>query len=493
MSSEEVVIADTFAPEEVVATPESIAAEAAGLLELHALVDYALLPAAFNPATDKAEPIGDIPAAVVAAAAAATPKAKGAAAAPAPGAGVDPLATSPVPVQFPTRRHKATEEDLTRFLRARKGDPTAASLAFLHMLHFRELFNVDTFLDRPFMDYPLYRTYLPHSYHKHDRAGRPIYIERTGMIDLPKLLTIMDGDDIVRRHIWHMEFISQMCRHATAAQGRPISKGTVIMDLKGLAMNPGNVAMETVNTSLHIDQTYYAERLHQVFIINTPWIFKGIWAIVSMWMDPVTKAKFKILGSNYKDTLLEYVSPECLPVEYGGTCVCGTTAEPGHVSGGGSCVSPACPQTAEEMMAIAGYKNVEITAGNVDTLVFDVPSGGDGTEVHWNWRSGDHDVTFRAVFVPTTPAPAAAAAGAGEGGEVEVHAEVKLNVHKGIFLPPAPGRITMHFSNAHSRFRSKHVYARARVINDPHRLAMLRLLPCSNRGLYMNDVKPKGV
>lgn len=44
-----------------------------------------------------------------------------------------------------------------------------------------------------------------------------------------------------------------------------------------------------------------------MFIINAPFLFTGIWAVVRMWIDDKTKEKIKILGSSYKKELLQYV------------------------------------------------------------------------------------------------------------------------------------------------------------------------------------------
>jgi len=37
-----------------------------------------------------------------------------------------------------------------------------------------------------------------------------------------------------------------------------------------------------------------------MFIINAPFLFTGIWAIIKVWIDEKTKDKIKILGSSYK-------------------------------------------------------------------------------------------------------------------------------------------------------------------------------------------------
>jgi hypothetical protein len=55
-------------------------------------------------------------------------------------------------------------------------------------------------------------------------------------------------------------------------------------------------------------QDNYPEILGNMFIINAPFLFTGIWAIVKVWIDDKTKEKIKILGSSYKKELLQYVS-----------------------------------------------------------------------------------------------------------------------------------------------------------------------------------------
>ena len=66
-------------------------------------------------------------------------------------------------------------------------------------------------------------------------------------------------------------------------------------------------------------------------------IFTPLWAIIRPWLDPVTRDKFRVLGSNYQSELLEVIDAENLPVEYGGTCKCE-----------GGCVWPLKPLTEYE-------------------------------------------------------------------------------------------------------------------------------------------------
>ena len=47
---------------------------------------------------------------------------------------------------------------------------------------------------------------------------------------------------------------------------------------------------------IDVGTNYYPESLWKMFLINAPAIFRGIWKIVSPWIDPITRKKIFILG-----------------------------------------------------------------------------------------------------------------------------------------------------------------------------------------------------
>ena len=63
-------------------------------------------------------------------------------------------------------------------------------------------------------------------------------------------------------------------------------------------------------------------RLGKVAVINAPSTFTVIWNVVKPWLSKETASKVDILGSDYKDVLLDLVDPENLPSSLGGTCIC---------------------------------------------------------------------------------------------------------------------------------------------------------------------------
>ena len=42
-------------------------------------------------------------------------------------------------------------------------------------------------------------------------------------------------------------------------------------------------------------------------IINAPWAFSGIWAVVKVFLDEVTRNKISIKGGDYQKKLLEVI------------------------------------------------------------------------------------------------------------------------------------------------------------------------------------------
>jgi CRAL/TRIO domain len=60
----------------------------------------------------------------------------------------------------------------------------------------------------------------------------------------------------------------------------------------------------------------------QMFIVNAPMLFTGVWAVVKGFLDERTRNKIQIKGSKYQKELLELVEPQNLPDFIGGSCKC---------------------------------------------------------------------------------------------------------------------------------------------------------------------------
>jgi hypothetical protein len=111
-----------------------------------------------------------------------------------------------------------------------------------------------------------------------------------------------------------------MCRlwHYSRRFQKPIDKLVVVFDMTGLNYSLDTRALNIFKRCIAIDERYYPERLKHFFVINAPWFFTAVWAIVRPWIDPVTREKFQILGSDFMSTLSKYVDADQIPSLMGG-------------------------------------------------------------------------------------------------------------------------------------------------------------------------------
>ena len=92
--------------------------------------------------------------------------------------------------------------DYLRFCRARKFVIVDVWTMFQKMLAWRQENNCDTILEEFVMEeVDMVRTIYPSGYHKVDKNGRPIYIERFGQLDITKLFEITTEERMVKFYV----------------------------------------------------------------------------------------------------------------------------------------------------------------------------------------------------------------------------------------------------------------------------------------------------
>ena len=96
-----------------------------------------------------------------------------------------------------------------------------------------------------------------------------------------------------------------------------------IVDLLGLTTSLMNKKVfDFLNQQLTICQNYYPGILEGLYFVNTGLIFRALWASCKYFYDEDTRNRIKLLGFDYKPTLLEKVNPKNLPKLIGGECNC---------------------------------------------------------------------------------------------------------------------------------------------------------------------------
>ncbi len=154
-----------------------------------------------------------------------------------------------------------------------------------------------------------------------DPKGRLITVDRLGKIEPSSLLANFTVEELQLHHAQNQEFICKMKKRANAKHGRRMYKTVSILCLDGIGMGHASGKFTGPARSVtDIDQWFYPESLHKMYVVNVPWVFKAIWAIVRPWLHPITQSKIQVCGSSFVDELAaDGITKAMLPECFGGT------------------------------------------------------------------------------------------------------------------------------------------------------------------------------
>ncbi|KXN69343.1 CRAL/TRIO domain-containing protein, partial [Conidiobolus coronatus NRRL 28638] len=189
-----------------------------------------------------------------------------------------------------------------RYLKARKYDASLAfkmlydCVTFLYFQEFREIIRAG---ERELLQLPLESGLF--YFHGHDLEGN-IILYINPRVHNPKETPIDEFSKVLLYII---------------AQGYLMigdKKATVVVDLKGLSLS--NVEYASVKFLSDILAYYFPEVLRRVIIVNAPWIFSGIWSVITSFLDPVVKDKVQFCS---QEDLQKFIAPDQLATRLGGT------------------------------------------------------------------------------------------------------------------------------------------------------------------------------
>ncbi|KIK65950.1 hypothetical protein GYMLUDRAFT_257864 [Collybiopsis luxurians FD-317 M1] len=219
---------------------------------------------------------------------------------------------------------------LNRFLRARKYDLTAAKKLFTDAQNWRKSTKIDELYSSldPF-DYPEQEAVngcWEIWFHKTDKRGRPLMFHYLRGLDLQ----LLAQKGVTPERQWETIAVNLECitrEIIPAAQkkyGEHIDSTYLIFDMKdfGRVLTKFWQMRNSIQKVAQICQDYYPETLAKVSIINAPSTFTIIWSVIRPWLAKETADKVEMLGSDFRERLLEDIDEENLPLDAGGNCRC---------------------------------------------------------------------------------------------------------------------------------------------------------------------------
>ncbi|KAL1189470.1 Phosphatidylinositol/phosphatidylcholine transfer protein SFH13 [Cardamine amara subsp. amara] len=215
---------------------------------------------------------------------------------------------------------------LLRFLKARDLNIEKTIQLWEEMLRWRKEYGTDTILeDFDFEELGEVLQYYPQGYHGVDKEGRPVYIERLGKAHPSKLMRITTIDRYLKYHVQEFErALLEKFPACSIAAKRRICSTTTILDVQGLGMkNFSPTAANLVAAISKIDNNYYPETLHRMYIVNAGTGFKKmLWPAAQKFLDAKTIAKIHVLEPKSLSKLHDFIDSSQLPEFLGGSCSC---------------------------------------------------------------------------------------------------------------------------------------------------------------------------
>ncbi|GMI63829.1 hypothetical protein like AT1G55690 [Hibiscus trionum] len=217
---------------------------------------------------------------------------------------------------------------LLRFLKAREFNIEKTIQMWEEMLKWRKEFGTDTILeDFEFEELEEVLQYYPQGYHGVDKGGRPVYIERLGKAHPSRLMRITTIDRYMKYHVQEFErLLLEKFPACSVAARRQICSTTTILDVQGLGVkNFSRTAANLLAAMTKIDNSYYPETLHRMYIVNAgPGFKRMLWPAAQKFLDAKTIGKINVLEPKSLGKLLETIDQSQLPDFLGGSCTCST-------------------------------------------------------------------------------------------------------------------------------------------------------------------------
>ncbi|XP_023561560.1 putative SEC14-like protein 6 [Octodon degus] len=286
-----------------------------------------------------------------------------------------------------------------------------------------------------------------------DYEGSPVWYHIVRNLDLKGLFFSASKQDLLRSKYQSCERLMHQCEEQTQKLGKKVEKVTAIFDLEGLGLQhlwkPG---VELAQEFLSALEANYPEFLKHIIVVRAPSLFAVAFNLVKSYLNEDTHRKVVLLGDNWKQELTKFISPDQLPMEFGGTMT--------DPDGNPKCLTKInyggeVPRSyyLREQLRIQYEHRVTVGRGSSQQVENEILFP--GCVLRWQFVSDGGDIGF-GVFLKTKIGERQSA-----GEMTEVLASQRYNAH----MVPEDGSLTclkagvyvLRFDNTYSLVHSKHI------------------------------------
>ncbi|KAM6155193.1 SEC14-like protein 4 [Rhynchocyon petersi] len=213
---------------------------------------------------------------------------------------------------------KTDDSFLLRWLRARNFDLQKSEHMLRQHAEYRKQQDLDNILS--WQPREVLQLYDSGGLCGYDYEGCPVWLDSFGTTDIKGLILSSSKQELVKKRIKACEILLQECELQSERLGRRIEKVVMVFDLEKLGLRHlWKPAVEAYQQFFAILEANYPETLKNLIAVRTPKLFPVAFNLVKPFMGEEIRKKIVILGANWKQDLQKFISPDQLPVEFGGT------------------------------------------------------------------------------------------------------------------------------------------------------------------------------
>ncbi|XP_069070736.1 SEC14-like protein 2 isoform X1 [Pleurodeles waltl] len=341
---------------------------------------------------------------------------------------------------------------LLRWLRARTFNLQKAEAMLRKHVEFRKHVDADNIITN-WNPPEVVQLYLSGGLCCHDSEGSPIWYDVVGPLDAKGLLLSASKQDLIKTKARDCEIMRQDCKRLSEKFGKPIEDVVMIYDLEGLGLKHlWKPAIETYGEVITMFEDNYPESLKRLFIIKAPKLFPVAYNLIKPFLSDDTRKKIIVLGDNWKEALVKYITPENLPVYYGGsrTDPDGDPKCKSKINYGGDIPKK---YYVRDQVNLKYEHSLTVNRGSSEQLEYEILFP--GCVLRWQFMSDSADIGF-GVFKKTKAGERQKA-----GDMIEVVTTDRYNAHlvpeDGSLTCTNPGFYVLRFDNTYSYLHSKKI------------------------------------